>query len=106
MKSGSLALAVFLLLGMATCRARAETEVETEVELEGEEIVDRNNSHCNWTVSMGPICIFNNTDKVNAASILFLVFYYYYSLRSLFVCARSSLARIRQLKKKGKKICG
>nr|XP_027229991.1 uncharacterized protein LOC113821678 [Penaeus vannamei] len=64
MKSGSLALAVFLLLGMATCRARAETEVETEVELEGEEIVDRNNSHCNWTVSMGPICIFNNTDKL------------------------------------------
>lgn len=64
MKSGSLALAVFLLLGMATCRARAESEVETEVELEGEEIVDRNNSHCNWTVSMGPICIFNNTDKL------------------------------------------
>ncbi|XP_069984496.1 uncharacterized protein [Penaeus vannamei] len=64
MKSGSLALAVFLLLGMATCRARTETEVETEVELEGEEIVDRNNSHCNWTVSMGPICIFNNTDKL------------------------------------------
>lgn len=34
-------------------------------EVIGKEVVNRNSSYCDWTSAMGPICIYNDTDKVS-----------------------------------------